>query len=640
MSELNPLNDLSRVYLDHVAKINQKDEANDIKRWEEGNDALDKQMQTSSQQLATLGAPQMEEEVSYVEAYVTELKKTTLGSYVKKASKDLSDRRFDQGDSEKRKYDPDAADDKEEKKLIQREKGISRAATKLSKEEVVLEKDLSAAERRALPDSDFALPGKGKGPEGKQAGSYPIPDATHARAALAMVAKYGTPEEKEKVRAAVKRKFPDIHQESVKEDSQYGYDSKGRSKNPADVEKRKRKEDKLFGAPNKGAHAEMDRQRKAAKELHKPNKGAHAEMDRQRKAAKELHKPSVKKEGFSNWRQDLIEISPDIPVTDKEAEKKITEKDDIENKVVINPKMSEAVAQIGGQVISETEVELQEKDKDTPDQVKAVIAYDRARHATDDATYDTMHGKKKQAKKERDYAKWQRDTGARDAQKSGHPWEHEKYGTREKEGKKSVKHAHVKDSYDPLYNEGVVGKEVKELQKAGKTLKDTPVVNADKTDTPNYKGQKFGVKKAPSSQISAVEAKDWIQGAVKRPGAFTRKAKAADMSVQQFARHVDDNPGKYSTRTKKQANLAQTFASMKKEDIEEMFYHMIVEDDRLVAWNEFNEGYQRNPEEGERKERADAKKREAIPGQASRGMPPRGDKKREEFERWYAANVR
>ena len=93
--------------------------------------------------------------------------------------------------------------------------------------------------------------------------------------------------------------------------------------------------------------------------------------------------------------------------------------------------------------------ELQEKkDKDTPDQVKAVIAYDRARHATDDATYDTLHGKKKQAKKEKDYAKWQRDKGARDAQKSGHPWEHEKYGTREKEGKKSVKHVHVKDSYE------------------------------------------------------------------------------------------------------------------------------------------------------------------------------------------------
>ena len=220
--------------------------------------------------------------------------------------------------------------------------------------------------------------------------------------------------------------------------------------------------------------------------------------------------------------------------------------------------------------------ELQEKkQKDTPDQVKAVIAYDKARKATDDATYDSEHGDKKQAKKEKDYAKWQRDTGARDAQKSGHPWEHEKYGTREKEGKKSVKHAHVKDSYDPLHNEGVLGtkakgilgKEVKELEKATYTMKDTPVVKADKTANPNYKGQKFGVK----------EGDDWIQKAVKRPGAFTRKAKAAGMSVQQFAAHVDKNKSKYSTRTERQANLAQTFAKMKKEDVEELFYTLIVD---------------------------------------------------------------
>ena len=134
MSELNPLNDLSRVYLDHVANANQQNDDKDIKRWEAGNDDLDKQMETSSKQLATLGAPQMEEEVSYVESYLSELKKTTVGSYVSKASKDLADRRFDQGRSEKATYEPDADDDKEDMKLRQREKGISRAATKLYKE--------------------------------------------------------------------------------------------------------------------------------------------------------------------------------------------------------------------------------------------------------------------------------------------------------------------------------------------------------------------------------------------------------------------------------------------------------------------------------------------------------------------------
>jgi len=80
----------------------------------------------------------MKEDVedNYVNAYLDELKKTTMGSYIAKASKDLADRRFDQGDSEKRKYDPDEADEKEDKKLDKREQGIARAAKKITKENV------------------------------------------------------------------------------------------------------------------------------------------------------------------------------------------------------------------------------------------------------------------------------------------------------------------------------------------------------------------------------------------------------------------------------------------------------------------------------------------------------------------------
>ena len=476
MSTLNPLNDISRTYLDTIAKMNKREEETEVKRWE---GELNLQMKT----MANL-------------------------------SKEDKDYGYD---SKGNSLNP--ADMEEKKK---KDDDLAGAPNKNGK---------NGKKKKRWWDDD----GDGKGYE---------------------------------------------DHEVKKEDAQYGYDSKGRSKNPADVEKRKRKEDKLFGAP-------------------------------------------LKKEAFSSWRDDLREIVSAHPMTDVETEKEVTEKKGIKNKVIINPKMSEAVAAIGGQVISETEVDLQEKkDKDTPDQVKAVIAYDRARHATDDATYDTMHGKKKQAKKERDYAKWQRDTGARDAQKSGHPWKHEKYGTREKEGKKSVKHAHVKDSVeyilDNLHNlneadiadilarlekkrirqggnpdesplgkkvgramksqqdkgrkkagmsEGVVSKELKDLSKAGKTLKGKDVAKADKVDMPTSKGYKFGVK----------EAKDWIQGAVKRPGAFTRKAKAAGMSVQQFAKHVDKNKDKYSTRTERQANLAQTFASMKKEDVEEMIFNYIAE---------------------------------------------------------------
>lgn len=64
--------------------------------------------------------------------------------------------------------------------------------------------DLTATGRKKLPDKDFALPEKRK---------YPIPDASHARNALARVDAFGTSEEKTRVRAAVKRRYPGIEQE-------------------------------------------------------------------------------------------------------------------------------------------------------------------------------------------------------------------------------------------------------------------------------------------------------------------------------------------------------------------------------------------------------------------------------------------
>lgn len=50
----------------------------------------------------------------------------------------------------------------------------------------------------------------------------------------------------------------------------------------------------------------------------------------------------------------------------------------------------------------------------------------------------------------------------------------------------------------------------------------------------------------------------WIQGAVKRPGDFTAKAKARGMSVQEFSAHVRANPDRYDERTRRQAALAKT----------------------------------------------------------------------------------
>ena len=69
---------------------------------------------------------------------------------------------------------------------------------------------LTAEARQDMPKSDFALPGKGEGPKGAGAGSYPIPDASHARNALSRVSRNGSPALKARVRAAVRRRYPGI----------------------------------------------------------------------------------------------------------------------------------------------------------------------------------------------------------------------------------------------------------------------------------------------------------------------------------------------------------------------------------------------------------------------------------------------
>ena len=83
---------------------------------------------------------------------------------------------------------------------------------------------LSYKERQKLPKGDFALPGKGSGPEGKQGGSYPIPDESHARNALARVSQHGSEAEKAKVRRAVAAKYPNI---KISEEDDRGIGSTG-----------------------------------------------------------------------------------------------------------------------------------------------------------------------------------------------------------------------------------------------------------------------------------------------------------------------------------------------------------------------------------------------------------------------------
>lgn len=56
----------------------------------------------------------------------------------------------------------------------------------------------------------------------------------------------------------------------------------------------------------------------------------------------------------------------------------------------------------------------------------------------------------------------------------------------------------------------------------------------------------------------------WIKQAIKRPGAFTAKAKRAGMGVREFARSVLARKMKSGMRTMRQAVLAKTLNNIRK----------------------------------------------------------------------------
>ena len=62
-------------------------------------------------------------------------------------------------------------------------------------------------------------------------------------------------------------------------------------------------------------------------------------------------KKKAKKEDFSNWRDDLSDIVEVMHMTDDKAEKKIDDKKTVKNKVIINPNLSEAVKDMGGELL-------------------------------------------------------------------------------------------------------------------------------------------------------------------------------------------------------------------------------------------------------------------------------------------------
>jgi hypothetical protein len=73
--------------------------------------------------------------------------------------------------------------------------------------------------------------------------------------------------------------------------------------------------------------------------------------NRRKAIGKAIDKKKGMKEGFSNWRQDLAEVMSDVEDNKEIKEKKVN------NKIKINPKLNEAVEEIGGVLLEMVEID-------------------------------------------------------------------------------------------------------------------------------------------------------------------------------------------------------------------------------------------------------------------------------------------
>ena len=60
------------------------------------------------------------------------------------------------------------------------------------------------------------------------------------------------------------------------------------------------------------------------------------------------------------------------------------------------------------------------------------------------------------------------------------------------------------------------------------------------------------------------KSKNWIQQAIRKPGAFRKQAQRAGKSTMQYAREVMRNPSRFTTTTVRRARLAITLSKLKR----------------------------------------------------------------------------
>ena len=100
-------------------------------------------------------------------------------------------------------------------------------------------------------------------------------------------------------------------------------------------------------------HEHVIHEKKAAKDYDGDGKiesGKDEYFGSKDKAIKKAMAKRVKKESLSDWRGDLSDLIEIVAEPEEKAEKKVKESN-VKNKVVINPKISEAIEEIGGEVL-------------------------------------------------------------------------------------------------------------------------------------------------------------------------------------------------------------------------------------------------------------------------------------------------
>ena len=458
------------------------------------------------------------------------------------------------------------------------------------------------------------------------------------------------------------------------------------------------------------------------------------------------------KESFSNWRDDLIEVL-DKPETEAASQKEVTEKK-VKNKIEINPKISEAIEEIGGQVLSieeqdtyqeeiedaveyfyeqginERGVELIIEEVGLDDFVEFVIdpsedlmeerkarrasvrakkfpevkadvdKADAARKASKKGEYAASYAKKEtdvtdygdKAPAKKKPAAMKKAVARKKAvlkqpiAKKATPLKKAQTQKKVVKSVAKVKKVQPAKSVSKKGIRGVIQRGVERHQKAvGKAKSEVQRVAKIGRDTAKQHrehGKKFisGLRATPKEKkiaggIAKAAKKALTREELVRLEALAEKKKKPSvhddyydpMEDPTFDPHEAEatrgqsgrgTAGKMNVRKKypvKEGNVAEADSlagqiarweagrhkRMKRSGTYERPNWIPRDQDHEDRYGSSKgkkstaEGYQRNPEKGEAEERKAEKKRKA-----SGAMPPRGDKRREDFERWYAANVR